>query len=60
VIFLGHVISTEGISMNPRKVKAILKWKRPTNMIEIHSFIGLARYYQRFIERFSTIAIPMT
>ena len=60
VIFLGHVISTKGISMNSRKVEEILKWKRPMNMTEIHSFIGLAGYYQRFIEDFSSIAIPMT
>jgi hypothetical protein len=60
VIFLGHIISVEGILVDPRNVEAVLKWKRPTNIIEIHSFLGLAGYYQRFIEGFSTIAILMT
>jgi hypothetical protein len=60
VIFLGHIISTEGISVDPRKFEAVLKWKRPTNISEIHSFLELAGCYRRFIEGFSTIAIPMT
>ena len=41
-------------------MKAIAEWKQPTNVIEIHSFLGLAGYYQRFIEGFSKIARPMT
>ena len=60
VEFLGHVISVEGILVDPRKVKAVLKWGRPTNMTEIQSFLGLAGYYRRFIEGFSTIASPLT
>jgi len=58
VVFLGHVISAEGILVDPRKVEAILKWERPTNVTEIRSFLGLAGYYRRFIEGFSTIASP--
>ena len=59
MIFLGR-ISTEGISVDPRKIKVVLKWEWPTNVIEIHSFLRLTGYYQIFIKGFSTIAIPMT
>jgi hypothetical protein len=42
------------------KVKDVLDWKPPTNIYEIHSFLGLAGYYRRFIEGFSKLAKPMT
>jgi hypothetical protein len=60
VPFLGHVISADGILIDSWKVEAVLKWERPTNVTEIHSFLRLTGYYMRFIKGFSTIAILMT
>jgi hypothetical protein len=47
-MFLGHAISTEGVFVNPQKVEVVLKWEKPTLIIEICSFLGLAGYYRRF------------
>jgi hypothetical protein len=59
VVFLGHVISKGGISMDPCKIQDVLSWKAPTSVSDIWSFHGLAGYYQRFIEGFSKISKPM-
>jgi hypothetical protein len=60
VPFLGHVLSDEGISVDPTKVQEVLDWKAPTMVFEVWSFLGLAAYYRRFILDFSKIAKPMT
>ena len=60
VSFLGHVISGDGIAVDPSKVDAVLHWETPKSVTEIRSFLGLAGYYRRFIEGFSKLALPLT
>ncbi|KAA0032554.1 DNA/RNA polymerases superfamily protein [Cucumis melo var. makuwa] len=60
VVFLGHVVSAKGVSINPQKVEAVVNWERPTSATEVRSFLGLVGYYRRFIEDFSRLALPLT
>ncbi|GJV96619.1 putative reverse transcriptase domain-containing protein [Tanacetum coccineum] len=60
VQFLGHVIDSEGIHVDPAKIESIRDWVSPKTPTEIRQFLGLAGYYRRFIEGFSKIARPMT
>ena len=60
LVSLGNMISKEGFIVNLQKVEAIKNWARPMNVIEIHSFVGLASYYHQFLEGFATIALHMT
>jgi hypothetical protein len=57
--YLGHVISGKGIVVDPAKVEAIMEWPTPTNVTEVHSFMGLVGYCRRFVEGFSRIANPI-
>jgi hypothetical protein len=60
VDFLRHIISKGGISVDTSKVQDVLSWNAPTSVGDIRSFLGLAAYYQRFIEGSSKISKPMT
>ncbi|GJR27948.1 putative reverse transcriptase domain-containing protein [Tanacetum coccineum] len=60
VQFLGHVIDSEGIHVDPANIESIKDWTSPKSPTEIRQFLGLAGYYRRFIEGFSKIAKPMT
>jgi hypothetical protein len=58
--FLGHVISLEGIVVDPGKVQDVLDWNPPTSVTQVLSFLGLASYYHRFISNFFKIAKTIT
>ncbi|XP_074336891.1 putative mitochondrial protein AtMg00860 [Apium graveolens] len=60
VQFLGHIISIEGIKVDPVKIEAVLNWERPKTPTEFRSFLGLAGYYRRFVKDFANIATPLT
>ena len=60
VKFLGYVVLASGVSVDPKKVEAVMSWERPKSVFEIRSFLGLAGYYRRFLEEFSRLATPMT
>ena len=59
-MFLGHIISKDGVSVDPAKVEAVMHWRQPKSVSDIRSFLGFAGYYRRFIQDFSKIASPMT
>jgi hypothetical protein len=59
VIYLGLIISTDGIRMDPRKIKAVREWETPQNVKDIQAFIGFANFYRRFVKDFSKIAAPL-
>lgn len=58
--FLGHIVSAEGIKMDPSKVSSILDWPPLKNLHDVQSFLGTANFYRRFIKSFSTIAAPIS
>ncbi|XP_043725741.1 uncharacterized mitochondrial protein AtMg00860-like [Telopea speciosissima] len=60
VAFLWHIVSANGIEVDPGKVKAMVDWETPKSIADIHSLLGLAGYYRRFIENFLTLSAPMT
>ncbi|XP_070029824.1 uncharacterized mitochondrial protein AtMg00860-like [Nicotiana sylvestris] len=60
VAFLGHIVSAEGVKVDPSKIQAIVGWKLPKTPTEIRSFLSLAGYYRRFVKDFSIIASPLT
>ncbi|XP_049382846.1 uncharacterized mitochondrial protein AtMg00860-like [Solanum stenotomum] len=60
VAFLGHVVYSEGIRVDSEKIDAVKQWPRSTSPTDIRNFLGLADYYKRFVEGFSSISSPLT
>ena len=60
LLFLGYLVSSEGIKVDEEKVKAIREWPTPKNVSDLRSFYGLATIYMRFITHFSSVVAPIT
>ncbi|CAN4090563.1 unnamed protein product [Withania somnifera] len=60
VTFLGHIVSKDGVSIDPAKIRDDRDWTRPTTIYGIRGFVGPAGYYRRFVEGFLSIAAPLT
>jgi len=57
--FLGLILTTDGIRMDPEKVRAIIEWEQPRSIHDVHSFLGFCNFYRRFIQNYANIAKPL-
>ncbi|CAI7891941.1 unnamed protein product [Closterium sp. NIES-54] len=60
VQFLGHMVSAQGVHVDPKKIEAVRTWKTPENVKELQQFLGFANYYNRFVPQYAKIATPPT
>lgn len=60
ISFVGHVVSAEGIQVDPTKTVALETWPVPTNVQQLRSFLGFTNYYRRFIFQYARVAVPLT
>ena len=60
VEYLGHIVSHEGVKADPNKIKAIKEWRIPTTLRHLRGFLGLTRYYHKFVKNDGRIVAPLT
>jgi hypothetical protein len=60
VEFLGYIISGEGLSMDPKKIRTVTEWKKPATVRDVQCFLDFANFYRIFIRNYSKIATPLT
>ena len=58
--YLGHIISKEGVKVDPSKIKAITEWPKPDNISKLRGFLGLIGYYRRFVKNCAHRSVPLT
>ena len=58
--YLGHIVNAQGIRPDPKKVSAVQSWPVPKNVHDVRSFLGLCNYFRKFIDHYSSIAVPLT
>jgi hypothetical protein len=60
LVYLGHVIGADGVSIDPKNIAFVQHWATPTNVKEVRGFLGMARYYRKFVRNFGKISRPLT
>ena len=58
--YLSHIVSHEGVKVDPNKIKAIKEWKVPTTIKQVRGFLGLTRYHRKFVKNYGRISTPLT
>lgn len=60
LLYLGHIISAEGVKVDPEKIRAIIDWPPPENITHLKGFLGLFSFYRRFMKGYSQLAALLT